>query len=169
MDLTVKCTMCGNGELFAFNGLCKDCANATDTYCCAKCGHLELFAKIEALENYSMVRNAEMEYQRQLKEYNQQKTSLTKLVKELEKIINDENQTVRNVNDSIVRLNDVKAKLALLSPPVRTCPIDDLFLVEDDFDDDVEITQPVSTAPPTPHKSRIAQERKFSRKIVRKS
>ena len=100
----MKCLNCGSQEFFQIQLLNTSIildfprnAQIVTSYACKKCGHVELFAPQEIIDNQLAKENRKLEEEKLKSDCSQKIEELKKQIADLELIIKDENKTVKAV------------------------------------------------------------------------
>ena len=125
MSRNMKCTICGGQEfvdcVISTKGGLGDEVDTTvsnaSTSACRQCGHIEWFLSEKTMKDLVLREKQTIEYQKQLKEYEQKKAILQEKIERFNKIIADEDQTVRTIKEAKEKIILLENELKSLRKP----------------------------------------------------
>jgi len=129
MDKKIKCTYCGNSDLFLYdlqghgyedNASFKGFA---DIFVCRQCRHIEWFLSEGTMQSFILQEQRSTKYNNKVEKVKKERIAVQKQIDSYQKIVDDENQTVKSVNVARAKIESLQEKLDnLIIPDVSHLP-----------------------------------------------
>lgn len=109
----MKCTVCGSKKMFAVS-LGESEASEVQAFACEDCGHVDLYALKEVLEERKKFSQSSREKESKIDAIQAKVDAKIHELEKYENILTDENQTVKSVNAARVKVLELREELAQL-------------------------------------------------------